>query len=78
MDLWQAPFQEKLRVVSLEKLPEEERLILIQLGVDAGELLTKVQSTPLQEPVCIQIGEQIFAFRKSLCRGIGVEVVCTK
>jgi Fe2+ transport system protein FeoA len=74
--LWDAPFRQKLRILSLAGFgaaDDEIRLVLTQLGVDAGETIEKVHAAPLRDPVSLLIGEQVFSLRKELCRNIIVE-----
>lgn len=75
MNLFDAPFRKKLRVRALADLPKDARLVLIQLGLDEGELVEKVHTAPLGDPIGLRIGEQLFTLRSELCRKIGVEVV---
>lgn len=75
MTLWDAPFRKPLRVLELAGFGEEVRLVLLQLGIDAGETIEKVHSAPLGEPVSLRIGEHLFTLRRDVCRQIQVEAL---
>ena len=75
MNLWDAPFRKPLRVLSLSAFGEEIRLVLVQLGIDPGEVIEKIHSAPLKDPVSLRIGEQVFTLRSETCRNILVELV---
>lgn len=72
MTLEQAPFRVPLEVCSFA-LPEDARLLLCQMGLDAGERIQKVHEAPLGDPVALQIGDQLFTLRKEICRRIRVK-----
>jgi Fe2+ transport system protein FeoA len=74
VNLFEAPFRKLLRVSTLSRLPEEVRLVLIQLGVDQDEVIEKMHVAPLGDPVSLRIGQQLFTLRKEVCRNIEVEV----
>lgn len=74
MTLWDAPFARPLQILSLKGLSEEVRLVLSQLGVDAGETIEKRHLAPLGDPLSLRIGSQVFTLRADLCRLIEVEV----
>ena len=73
MTLWDAPYLKALRVRSLEGLAPEARLVLTQLGLDAGEAVEKRHRAPLGDPVTLKIGAQLFTLRKEICQRIEVE-----
>ena len=76
--LWEAPFRQRLRILDLSGFGAEEdeiRLVLTQLGVDAGETIEKVHAAPLGDPIGLLIGEHVFTLRTELCRKILVEAV---
>jgi Fe2+ transport system protein FeoA len=76
VNLLEAPFRKRLRVVDLSAVggvEDEVRLVLAQLGVDEGELLEKLHDAPLKDPISLRIGEQVFTLRAELCRKIQVE-----
>lgn len=73
LSLWDAPFRRPLRVLELTGFADEVRLVLLQLGLDAGETIEKVHAAPLGEPVSLRIGEQLFTLRQEVCRKILVE-----
>jgi Fe2+ transport system protein FeoA len=78
MTLWDAPFRRNLRILSLSGFgpgDDETRLVLTQLGIDAGETIEKIHDAPLRDPVSLMIGEQVFTLRKELCRKIDVEAL---
>ena len=78
MDLWEAPFRKKLRILDLAGFSvsdQETCLVLHQLGVDEGEVVEKIQLAPLGDPVSLRIGEQVFTLRGDICRKIRVEVM---
>jgi Fe2+ transport system protein FeoA len=75
LTLWDAPFRRPLRVLELVGFGDEVRLVLLQLGIDAGETIEKVHSAPLGEPVSLRIGEQLFTLRRDVCRQIQVEAL---
>jgi Fe2+ transport system protein FeoA len=72
LSLWQAPFTKPLRICVVE-LPEETQRILLQMGLEAGEIVQKMHAAPLGEPISVLIGSQQFALRKNLCQQIFVE-----
>jgi len=73
VNLWDAPFSRPLRVLDLSALPAEVRLILSQLGLDQGEILTKQNLAPLGDPLSLLIGSHTFTLRAEICRQILVE-----
>ena len=78
MNLWEAPFRQRLRILDLSGFgaaEDEIRLVLTQLGVDTGETIEKLHSAPLRDPISLRIGEQVFTLRTELCRKIQVESV---
>lgn len=75
MNLWDAPFRKPLRVIALEAFGDETRLVLVQLGIDPGEVIEKIHSAPLNDPVSLRLGEHVFTLRQEACRKIQVEVV---
>jgi Fe2+ transport system protein FeoA len=62
-----------LRILDLQGLGEEVRLVLTQLGLDPGETVEKMHLAPLRDPVSLRIGEQLFTLRAELCKNILVE-----
>lgn len=78
MSLWEAPFRRSLRILDLSGFgaaEDELRLVLTQLGVDVGEVIEKLHSAPLRDPVSLRIGEQVFTLRGEVCRKILVEAL---
>ncbi len=75
MTLWEAPFRKPLRILDLSGFGEEVRLVLAQLGLDPGEIVEKVHSAPLRDPIGLKIGEQFFTLRSDICRKILVEAL---
>jgi Fe2+ transport system protein FeoA len=75
LTLWDAPFRKPLRILTLSGFGGEVRLVLAQLGLDAGETVEKMHSAPLKDPVSLRIGEQLFALRAEVCRKIQVEAL---
>lgn len=78
MNLWEAPFRRKLRILDLsgfDAAEDEIRLVLNQLGVDDGEVVEKLHRAPLGDPVSLRIGEQVFTLRADVCRKIRVEAI---
>jgi Fe2+ transport system protein FeoA len=75
MTLLEAPFRKKLLVRDMPGLPEEVRLVLVQLGLDRGETIEKIRLAPLGDPVSLQIGQQLFTLRKEICVQILVDVL---
>lgn len=73
MNLWDAPFRTPLKIVSVDGLNEEVKLVLVQLGIEPGEPIEKIQVAPLGDPLSLRIGEQLFTLRRELCRKIQVE-----
>ena len=76
MNLWDAPFRKPLRILDLSGFGPSEleaRLVLTQLGVDAGETIEKLHAAPLRDPVSLRIGQQVFSLRADVCRKIAVE-----
>lgn len=74
MTLWDAPFRKPLRVLDLSAFGDDVRLVLSQLGIDAGETIEKVHAAPLRDPVSLRIGEQLFTLRSEVCRLIQVKL----
>ncbi len=72
MTLLSAPFAKSLRVLDLSSFGEEVRLVLIQLGLDAGEVIEKLHVAPLGDPVSLRVGQQVFTLRRELCGQIEV------
>jgi Fe2+ transport system protein FeoA len=54
-------------------MPAEVQLVLSQLGLDQGELLTKKNLAPLGDPLSLLIGSHTFTLRAEICRQILVE-----
>lgn len=73
MNLWDAPFRKPLKILSVDGLSEEIRLVLSQLGIEVGEAIEKMHLAPLGDPLSLRIGEQLFTLRRELCRHIHVE-----
>ncbi len=74
MNLLEAPFLKNLRVLSLDRIPEESRIILEQMGIFFGEEIEKLHIAPLGDPVAVRIGEQAFSLRKNICENLLVEL----
>lgn len=55
-------------------LDEEVRLVLIQLGLDEGEVVEKIHVAPLGDPISFRIGQHLFSLRSDVCRKIFVEI----
>ena len=72
MNLFEAPFKKPLRIEKLSGFDAETLLVLTQLGLDAGETIEKLHAAPLNDPVGIKIGEQVFSLRSGVCRKIDV------
>lgn len=72
MNLWEAPFNTPLRVQSLQFHSDEVRLVLVQLGIDEGEILEKLHVAPLGDPLSVMIGQQVFSLRFDICKNIQV------
>lgn len=72
--LLEAPFRQPLRVRALSGLSDEVRLVLVQLGVDQDEVIEKMHTAPLGDPISLRIGQQLFTLRKEICREIEVEL----
>lgn len=75
MNLWDAPFRTPLKVLAIDEPNHEIRLVLMQLGIDAGESVEKMHVAPLGDPLSLKIGEQLFTLRRELCRKIKVSTV---
>lgn len=73
MNLWDAPFKTPLKVLSIDDVTEEVRLVLIQLGLDQGEEIEKLHVAPLGDPLSFRVGEHVFTLRKELARKVRVE-----
>ena len=73
MNLIDAPFQKMLKIQTLAIPSEEVRLVLLQLGLDDGEIIKKLHIAPLGDPLSILVGEQVFSLRKEICACIQVE-----
>lgn len=73
MNLWDAPFRTPLKILTVDGLNEEVKLVLTQLGIEPGEAIEKMQVAPLGDPLSVRIGEQLFTLRRELCRQILVE-----
>ncbi len=74
MTLWDAPFQQPLKILTLQGFSEEVQLVLVQLGLDVGEIIQKCHVAPLGDPVSLLIGSHLFTLRSEVCRQIQVEV----
>lgn len=75
MNLWSAPFKTPLKILGMDSLSTDVRLILIQLGLDHDEVIQKLHAAPLGDPVSLKIGNQVFTLRSEVCKKIDVE--CT-
>jgi Fe2+ transport system protein FeoA len=74
VNLWEAPFHQPLKILAIENVSEELKLVLMQLGIDIGEPLEKMHVAPLGDPLSFRVGEQLFTLRKEICRKILVEL----
>jgi Fe2+ transport system protein FeoA len=74
MNLLAAPFRTPLHIKSLSaELDEDSGLVLAQLGIAPDEVIEKVQSAPLGDPISIKVGDQLFSLRRDTCAHIFVE-----
>jgi len=73
ISLSEAPFSRSLKVISLDGLPKDAQIVLEQLGLFPQELIEKIHSAPLGDPIAIRIGEQVFSLRNEICKLISVE-----
>lgn len=72
MTLDQAAFQQACRIVSFDG-DDAEIARLTDFGLIDGATVTKIQATPLRDPVSCLVGTQLIALQRRILRRIRVE-----
>jgi Fe2+ transport system protein FeoA len=75
MNLAEAPFGLELRVKNVSGAKDSSLPnMLDELGIGSGEILSKLHSAPLGDPVAISVQGQTFTLRREVLQEIEVEL----
>lgn len=76
--LSEAPFFTRLLVKRLSLQSIDAELVLEQLGIYEGAIISKLHTAPLGDPITLRIGSQSFALHKKICDQILVTIEETR
>lgn len=69
-----APEGQRLEVLEID-LPIEVRTMLSHLGLEVGEVIERIATMPLGDPIALCMGGQVFSLRKEVCEKMKVKIL---
>lgn len=72
--LSQAPESNRLEVLEIN-LPQDVQTMLSHLGLEVGEIIERLATMPLGDPIAFHMGGQVFSLRKEVCEKMKVRIL---